>query len=66
MCEPRPGAMIHRYQLIGCRYGTVSIYHLIRPNIGNVVHGVPNDRDLRVGENGVADCLSRAFIYHVF
>ena len=47
VCEPRPGAMIDKYQLIGCPYGMVSVYHLIRPNIGNVVHGVPNDRDLR-------------------
>ena len=32
---------------LGCPHGTVSVYHLIRPNIGNVVHGVPSDRDLR-------------------
>ena len=52
---------------LGCphAYGTVSVYHLIRPNIGNVVHGVPSDRDLRIG-NGVADCLSRAFMCSIF
>ena len=41
--------MIHKYQLNGCLYGTVLVYHLIRPNIGNIVHGVSNDRDLRMG-----------------
>ena len=50
---------------LGCPHGTVSFYHLIRPNIGNVVHGVPSDRDLRIG-NGVADCLSRVFMCSVF
>ena len=65
MCEPTPGATIPRYQLIGCPYGTVTVYHLIRPNIGYVEHGVPNDRDLRVGKNSVVDCLSQAFIYPV-
>ena len=49
VCEPRPWVTIHRYRLIGCPYGTVLVYHLIRPNIRNVLHGVPNDRDLRVG-----------------
>ena len=49
---------------LGCPHGTVSVYHLIRPNIGNV-HGVPSDRDLRIG-NDVADCLSRAFMCSIF
>ena len=44
----------------------VSLYHLIRPNIGYLIHSVPYDRDLRMGENGVADCLSQAFMCPVF
>ena len=62
MCESTPGAIIPRYQLIGCLYGMVSVHHLSRPNIGYVVHSVPNVRDLRMGENGVADCLSQALL----
>ena len=58
-----PGAIIPRYQLIGCLYGMVSVYHLIWPNIGYVV---PNERDLRMGKNGVAECLSQAFMCTVF
>ena len=61
MWEPRLGVT----DTLGCPHGTVSVYHLIRPNIGNVVHGVPSDRDLRIG-NGVADCLSRAFMCSIF
>ena len=49
VCESKPGAMIPRYQLIGCPYDTVSVNHLTGPKIGCGVHGVPKDRDLRMG-----------------
>ena len=46
---------------VSVHYGTVSVHHLIRPNIGNVVHGVPSNRDLRMGTVWLIVCHGRLY-----